>query len=59
MEGKKRARNMNVGIRKGIKSISTGGDRGGNRNTLDEYANIEPVFKGLWWDFLIGYTVLR
>ena len=51
--------NMNVGIRKGVKSISTGGDRGGNRNTLDEYANIEPVFEGLWWDFLIGYTLLR
>lgn len=46
--------NMNVGVRKGVKSISTGGDRGGNRNTLDEYANIQPVFKGLWWNFLIG-----
>jgi tripeptide aminopeptidase len=51
--------NMNVGVRKGVLSISTGGDRGGNRNTLDEYANIEPVFEGLWWDFLIGYTLLR
>lgn len=51
--------NMNVGVRRGVKSISTGGDRGGNRNTLEEYTNIEPVFKGLWWDFLIGYTLLR
>lgn len=51
--------NMNAGIRKGVKSISTGGNRGGERNTMDEYANIEPVFDGLWWDFLIGYTLLR
>jgi tripeptide aminopeptidase len=51
--------NMNVGVRKGVLSISTGGDRGGNRNTLNEFANIEPVFEGLWWDFLIGYTLLR
>ena len=51
--------NMNVGVRRGVKSISTGGDRGGNRNTLDEYANIEPVFIGLWWNFLIGHTLLR
>ena len=51
--------NMNVGIRNGIKSISTGGDRGGGRNTLNEYANIEPVFKGLWWDYIIGKTLLK
>lgn len=51
--------NMNVGVRSGVKSISTGGDRGGGRNTLDEFANIEPVFNGVWWDFLIGYTLLR
>ena len=51
--------NMNVGIREGVKSISTGGERGGGRNTLDEYANIEPVFRGLWWDYLIGKILLR
>ena len=51
--------NMNVGIREGVKSISTGGDMGGGRNTLEEYANVEPVFRGLWWDYLIGKSLLR
>jgi len=49
--------NMNVGINKNILSISTGGNRGSGRDTLEEYANIEPVLKGIKLDFLIGYIM--
>lgn len=51
--------NMNVGIRRGIPSISTGGDRGGGRNTAEEYANLEPVFKGVLWCFLTAKALCR
>jgi acetylornithine deacetylase/succinyl-diaminopimelate desuccinylase-like protein len=49
--------NMNVGINQNILSISTGGSRGGQRNTPDEYANIEPVLTGIKLNFLIGYIL--
>ncbi|MBN1682304.1 M20/M25/M40 family metallo-hydrolase [Candidatus Bathyarchaeota archaeon] len=49
--------NMNAGISEGILSISTGGDRGGNRSYPNEYANIEPIFEGIKLNFLIGYTL--
>lgn len=51
--------NMNVGIRHGIPSISTGGDRGGGRNTPEEYANLEPVFKGIQWCYLTAKAICR
>jgi len=49
--------NMNVGIARRIPSISTGGSRGSGRNTLDEYANIEPNLTGIKLNFLIGYII--
>ena len=49
--------NMNIGISNNILSISTGGDRGSGRDTPEEYANIEPVLKGIKLDFLIGYIM--
>ena len=49
--------NMNVGVSQSILSISTGGNRGGERNTPNEYANIEPVLKGIKLNFLIGYIL--
>jgi len=49
--------NMNVGIINNIPSISTGGRRGGKRNTTEEYANIEPVFRGVKLNFLIGFIL--
>jgi hypothetical protein len=51
--------NMNVGIRLGISSISIGGERGGGRNTAGEYANLEPVFKGVRWCYLTAKTLCR
>jgi len=49
--------NMNVGINNNILSISTGGNRGGKRNTVEEFANIEPIFKGIKLNFLIGFIL--
>ena len=49
--------NMNVGVSQNVLSISTGGSRGGERNTPNEYANIEPVLTGIKLNFLIGYTL--
>lgn len=51
--------NMNVGINRNIPSISVGGQRGGNRDLPDEYANIEPVFTGMKLNFLIGYILAQ
>jgi len=50
--------NMNAGIAAGIPSISAGGDRGGGRDTAEEYANVEPVLVGVKLHFLIGYVLL-
>lgn len=50
--------NMNAGIAAGIPSISAGGDRGGGRDTTEEYANVEPVLAGVKLHFLIGYVLL-
>lgn len=49
--------NMNVGISKQIPSISVGGNRGGERDTTEEYANIEPVLTGIKLNFLIGFIL--
>jgi hypothetical protein len=49
--------NMNVGIARQILSISTGGGRGGNRNTIEEYANIKPNLTGIKLNFLIGFIL--
>jgi hypothetical protein len=49
---------MNAGIVAGISSISAGGDRGGGRDTPEEYANVEPVLAGVKLHFLIGYALL-
>lgn len=49
--------NMNIGIAREIHSISTGGDRGGGRDTTDEYANIDPVLSGIKLNFLIGFIM--
>ena len=49
--------NMNAGIASRILSVSTGGDRGGRREYPDEYANIEPIFKGMRLNYLIGYIL--
>ena len=51
--------NMNAGISEGILSISTGGERGGNRSYPNEYANIEPIFQGIKLNFLIGYILSK
>jgi tripeptide aminopeptidase len=51
--------NMNAGISEGILSISTGGDRGGNRSYPNEYANIDPIFQGIKLNFLIGYILAK
>lgn len=50
--------NINAGIAAGMSSISAGGNRGGGRDTLEEYANVEPVLAGVKLHFLIGYTLL-
>jgi acetylornithine deacetylase/succinyl-diaminopimelate desuccinylase-like protein len=50
--------NMNVGVAKGVPSISTGGNRGGGRDTPDEYANIDSNLNGVKLSFLIAYTLL-
>ena len=39
------------------KSFSTGGDRGGGRDTTEEYANIDPVLDGIKLNFLIGFIL--
>lgn len=49
--------NMNVSVSQNILSITTSGDRGGGRNTSDEYANIEPNLMGVKLNFLIGYIL--
>ena len=49
--------NMNVGVAQGVLSISTGGDRGGARDSLESYANIEPVMQGAKWVFLTTYIL--
>ena len=49
--------NMNVGVAQGVLSISTGGDRGGARDSVESYANIEPVMLGAKWVFLISYIL--
>lgn len=49
--------NMNVGVAKGILSISTGGDRGGARDSIESYANIVPVMQGAKWVFMISYIL--
>ncbi len=49
--------NMNVGISQQISSISVGGSRGGQRDTPEEYANIEPVLTGIKLNFLIGFIL--
>ncbi len=51
--------NMNVGIARNIRSISLGGDRGGGRDSLNEYANITPVLDGVKVQFLLGYMLLN
>jgi len=51
--------NMNIAISKGILSISTSGNRGGGRDTPDEYANIEPNLNGAKLSFLIVYSLLN
>jgi acetylornithine deacetylase/succinyl-diaminopimelate desuccinylase-like protein len=49
--------NMNAGVAVGISTISTGGDRGGGRDSQEEYANIEPAMAGIRLNFLIGYIL--
>jgi hypothetical protein len=49
--------NMNAGVAAGISTISTGGGRGGSRDTAEEYANIEPNLLGVKLNFLIGYIL--
>lgn len=49
---------MNTGIAAVISSISVGGDRGGGRDTTEEYANVEPVLAGVKLHFLTGYVLL-
>lgn len=49
--------NMNAGIAAGVASISTGGGRGGARDSPEEYANIEPNLMGVKLNFLIGYVL--
>ncbi len=49
--------NMNIGIARKIHSISTGGDRGGGRDTTEEFANIDPVLNGIKLNFLIGFIL--
>ena len=49
--------NMNVGVAQGVLSISTGGDRGGARDSNESYANIEPVMLGAKWVFLTSYIL--
>jgi acetylornithine deacetylase/succinyl-diaminopimelate desuccinylase-like protein len=51
--------NMNVGIAQRISTISIGGNRGGERDTPQEYANIEPVLTGIKLNFLIGYILTQ
>jgi hypothetical protein len=48
---------MNAGVAAGISTISTGGGRGGSRDTAEEYANIEPNLLGVKLNFLIGYIL--
>jgi len=49
--------NMNAGVAAGISTISMGGDRGGGRDSQEEYANIEPAMAGIKLNFLIGYIL--
>jgi len=49
--------NMNAGVAAGVSTISTGGGRGGSRDTAEEYANIEPNLLGVKLNFLIGYIL--
>lgn len=51
--------NMNSGIAANILSISLGGNRGGNRDRVDEYGNIEPIFTGMKVNFLLGYILTQ
>lgn len=46
--------NMNIGIVNQIPSIMIAGNEGGNRDTFEEYGNIEPIFTGIKLYFLIG-----
>jgi hypothetical protein len=54
---KRGSSNMNAGVAAGISTISTGGDRGGGRDSQEEYANIEPNLMGVKLNFLIGYIM--
>jgi len=54
---KRGSSNMNAGVAAGISTISTGGERGGGRDSQEEYANIEPNLMGVKLNFLIGYIV--
>jgi len=49
--------NMNVGISLKIPSISVGGNRGGGRDTPEEYANIKPNLEGIRLNFLLGFML--
>jgi hypothetical protein len=49
--------NMNAGVAAGVSTISTGGGRGGSRDTAEEYANIEPNLLGVKLNFLLGYIL--
>lgn len=49
--------NMNVGILNKIPSIMIAGKEGGNRDTPEEYGNIEYIIKGIKLNFLIGFII--
>lgn len=49
--------NFNAAIARGIPAVSLGGDRGGGRDTLQEYANIEPIMKGIQLHFLLAIAL--
>lgn len=49
--------NMNIGIQYEIPSIMIAGNEGGNRDTPQEYGNIESIIKGIKLNFLIGYIL--
>jgi RecA-family ATPase len=50
---------MKVSISQRISTISVGGNRGGERDTPAEYANIESVLAGIKLNFLIEYILTQ
>lgn len=49
--------NMNIGILHQIPSIMIAGNEGGNRDTNEEYGNINYIIMGIKMHFLIGYIL--